>query len=59
MIFEVYGGAVDVVAAETIGKGPLDHPASSGPVSRFPGTQKPIIPDKFSKNLEVPPMGGL
>ena len=55
MIFEVYGCAVDVVAAGTIGRGPLGHPVSSGPVSRLPGSQKPIISDKFYKNLKVAP----
>ena len=59
MIFKVYSGAVDVVAAGTIGRGPLDHHVPSGPVSRLPGPQKPIIFDKFCKNLKVPPMGEL
>ncbi len=45
------------MAAEGIGRGPLGHPVSSGPVSRMPGAQKPIIFDKFIKNLEVPSMG--
>ena len=57
MIFEVFRGAVIVVAAGTIGRGPLGHPVSSGPVSRFSGTQKTIIRDKFSEIRKVPLMG--
>ena len=59
MVFEVSGGAVDVVSAGGYGGGALGRPVSSGPVSRLPqlpGTQKPLIPAKFCKNLEVPLM---
>ena len=59
MVWEVFGGAVDVVSAGGNGGGPLGHPVSSEPVSRVPGTQKPIISGKFCKNLEVPPMAEL
>ena len=59
MVLEVSGGAVDVVSAGGKGGGPLGHPVSSGPVSRLPGTQNPIISDKFRKKLKVPPMGKL
>ena len=45
--------------AGTIGRGPLDHHAPSGPVYRLPEPQKPIILDNFCKNLKVPPMGEL
>ena len=53
MILEVFSGAVIVVATWTIGRGPLGHPVSSGSVSRFSGTQKTIIQDKFGENLKV------
>ena len=59
MVLEVFSGAVMVVAAGTIGRGPLDHPVSSGPVSRLSGTRKAIIGDKFGENLKVPLMGKL
>ena len=60
MVLEVFGDAVDVVAGGGNGGGALGHPVSSGPVSRLPGTQKPlIIPGKFYKNLKVPPMAEL
>ena len=59
MVLEVSGGAMDVVSAGGKGGGPLGDPVSSGPVSRLPGTQKPIISGKFYKNLEVPPMAEL
>ena len=59
MIFEVCGGAVDVVSAGGNGGGALGHPVSSGPVSRLPGTQNPLISGKFCKNLKVPPMAEL
>ena len=59
MILEVSGGAVDVVSAGGNGGGALGHPVSSGPVSRLPGTQKPLISGKFCKNLEVPLMAEL
>ena len=59
MISEVYGCAVDVVAAGTIGRGPLDHHVSSGPVARLSGARKAIIRDKFCENLKVPLMGEL
>jgi len=59
MVLEVSGGAVGVVSAETNGGGPLGHPVSSASVSRFCGSQKPIFPGKFCKNLKVPPMGNL
>ena len=53
MILEVCSGAMVVVAAGTVGRGPLDHLASSGRVSRLSGTQKTIIQDKFGENLKV------
>ena len=56
VIFEVYGCAVDVVAAGPIVRGLLDHHVPSGPVSRLPGTQKPIILGKSCKNLKVSSM---
>ena len=59
MILEVSGGAVDVVSAGGNGGGTLGHPVSSGPVSRLHGTQKPLVPGKFCKNLEVPLMAEL
>ena len=59
MVFEVCSGAVVVVAAGTIGRGPLDHPVPSGPVSRLSGTRKAIIRHKFCENLKVPLMGEL
>jgi len=59
MVLEVSVGAVGVVSAETNGGGPLGHPVSSASVSRFCGSQKPIFPGKFCKNLKVPPMGNL
>ena len=59
MVLEVFGDAVDVVSAGGNGGGPLGHPVSSEPVSRVPGTQKPIISGKFCKNLKVPLMAEL
>ena len=59
MILEVSGGAVYVVSAGGNGGGGLGHPVSSGPVSRLPGTQNPLISGKFCKNLEVPLMAEL
>ena len=59
MIFEVCSGAVVVVAAGSIGRGPLDHLASSGRVSRLSGTRKAIIRVELCENLEVPLMGEL
>ena len=59
MVLKVSGGAVDVVSAECNGGGSLGHPVSSGPVSRLPGTKKPLISGKFCKNLEVPLMAEL
>ena len=59
MVLEVFGGAVDVVSAGGNGGGALGHPVSSGPVSRFSGTRKTIIQDKFCENLKVPLMGEL
>ena len=56
MVLEVFGGAVDVVSAAGNGGGALGHPVSSGPVSRLPGTQKPIILGKSCKNLKVSSM---
>ena len=58
MVLEVSGGSVDVVSTGGNGGGALDHPVSSGPVSRLPATQNPIISDKLHKNLKVPLMGG-
>ena len=57
MMFDDF--SVVVVAAGTIGRGPLDHPVPSGPVSRLSGTRKAIIRDKFCENLKVPLMGEL
>ena len=54
MVLEVSAGAVTVVSAETNGGGPMGHHVSSGPVSRFSGTRKTIIRDKFCENLKVP-----
>ena len=59
MVLEVFGGAVDVVSAGGNGGGALGHPVSSGPVSRLPGIQKPLISGKFHKKLKVPPMYAL
>ena len=59
MILEVSGCALDVVSAGGNGGGALGHPVSSGPVSRLPETQKPLISGKFCKNLEVPLMAEL
>ena len=59
MVLEVCSGAVVVVAVGAIGRGPLDHNVSSGPVSRLSGTRKAIIRDKFCENLKVPLMGEL
>ena len=59
MILGVCIGVVVVVAAGTIGRGPLDHRASSAPVSRLPGTRKAIIRDKLCENLKVTLMGEL
>ena len=59
MILEVYSCAVVVVVAGTIGGGPLDHLASSGPVSRLSGTRKAIIRVELCENLEVPLTGEL
>ena len=59
MILKVFRGAVIVVAAGTIGRGPLEHHVPSGPVFRLPGTQKPNILDKLCKNHKVPPMDEL
>ena len=57
MIFEGYEVGVNVAATETTGVGPLDHPVSSGPVSRLVGAQKPIIAENFNKKLNVLPVG--
>ena len=59
MILEVCSGAVVVMAAGTIGRGPLDHLASSGRVSRLSGTRKTIIRAELCENLKVPLMGEL
>ena len=59
MILEVCSGAVVVVAAGTIGRGPPDLLASSGPVSRLSGTRKAIIRVELCENLKVPLMGKL
>ena len=59
MVLEVSGCALDVVSAGGNGGGALGHPVSSGPVSRLPGTQKPLISGKFYKNRKVPPMAEL
>ena len=59
MILEVCSGVVVVVAAATIGRGPLDHLAFSGPVSRLSGTRKAIIRVELCENLKVPLMGDL
>ena len=50
MILEGYEVVVNVAATETTGVGPLDHPVSSGHVSRLVGAQKPIIAENFNKN---------
>ena len=59
MILEVYSCAVVVVAAGTIGRGPLAHPVSSGQVSRLSRMRKAIIRVELCENLEVPLMGEL
>ena len=59
MILEVCSGAVVVVVAGTIGRGPPDLLASSGLVSRLSGTRKAIIRVELCENLKVPPMAEL
>ena len=59
MVWQVSGYALDVVLAGGNGGGALGHPVSSGPVSRLPGTQKPLISGKFYKNRKVSPMAEL
>ena len=62
MNFDGFGGfwlRVGCCVGRGNGGGALGHPVSSGPVSRLPGTQKPLISAKFYKNRKVQPMAEL